>query len=439
MNRTPPHRHRPGNRWIRWLRSAAGLLVVAGLAACGTSSSPEQPSAAAEPSLVTTLYVAFGVDRAELQDPKLQREFRRLGDELEASFQKLHPGVHLEQMAFEEDDMVAEIRRRTRAGLGPDLILVQGGTAERLYSQGLIRPLPFSSPTSSQLRPELIPYVKATPRQLFALPVSLQPQLACFDRRRIASPPATLQELLAESSRGKRFGLSLSTADGAWTMGSLGALESIHLALAGAPLAAEQTARISTWLGWLRTADLQQRITLVNDRNQLLAGLRSGELDWIPCQSNDVNALRLDLGQHLGLAPLPAGPAGPPTPISSVQVAALGRNSSGRQREAAEAMLSFLLSARIQRMLTIRNQAQLPASAKVSLPVASSANLAALLTAQDQAEAAQELTNSLIALRGKQKGPNRILSQFLYGSLDASEAAETLIQALRPDPVGRPR
>lgn len=421
------------------MRIPAILLLVAAVAACRTNAPLEGQDASPKRPLDTTLYVAFGLDRAELQDPKLQREFRRLGDELEASFQELHPGVRLEQMAFAEDDMAAEIQRRSRSGLGPDVILVQGDTAETLYRQGLIRPLPFPNPTSNQLRPELIPYVKATARQLFALPVSLQPQLACFDRRRIASPPATLQELLAESSRGKRFGLSLSTADGAWTMGSLGALESIQLALAGAPLSAEQTARISTWLGWLHTADLQQRITLVNDRKELLAALRSAELDWIPCQSHDVNVLRLDLGKHLGLAPLPAGPAGPATPISSVRVAALGQNSSGRQREAAEAMLPFLLSARIQRTLTIRNQAQLPASAKVSLPVASSANLAALLAAQDQAEAAQELTNGLIALRGKQKGLNRILSQFLYGSLDPSEAAETLIQALRPDPVGRPR
>ncbi len=416
------------------------LLVVPGLAACRTTSSPEQPTSTAPGQpLATTLYIAFGVDRAELQDPKLQREFRRLGDELEASFQELHPGVHLEQMAFAEDHIVAEIQRRTRAGLGPDLILVQGGTAERLYSQGLIRPLPFPSPTSSQLRPELIPYVKATPSQLFALPVSLQPHLACFDRRRIATPPATLQELLAESSRGKRFGLSLSTADGAWTMGSLGALESIRLALTGAPLSVEQTGRISTWLGWLRTADRQERITLVNDRKQLLAGLRSGELDWIPCKSYEVNGLRLDLGKDLGLAPLPAGPAGPPTPISSVRVAALGMNSSGRQRQGAEAMLPFLLSARIQRTLTIRNQAQLPASAKVSLPVASSANLAALLTAQEQADAAHELTDSLIAIRGKRQDLNGILAKLLYGSLDASQAAEDLVQALRSDPGSRPR
>ncbi len=96
------------------------LLLAFGLAACRTTSSPEQPTSTAPGQpLATTLYIAFGVDRAELQDPKLQREFRRLGDELEASFQELHPGVRLEQMAFEEDHIVAEIKRRTRAGLGP--------------------------------------------------------------------------------------------------------------------------------------------------------------------------------------------------------------------------------------------------------------------------------------------------------------------------------
>lgn len=101
--------------------------------------------------------------------------------------------------------------------------------------------------------------------------------------------------------------------------------------------------------------------------------------------------------------------------------------------------MPFLLSARIQRTLTIRNQAQLPASAKVSLPVASSANLAALLTAQEQADAAHELTDSLIAIRGKRQDLNGILAKLLYGSLDASQAAEDLVQALRSDPGSRPR
>ncbi len=95
--------------------------------------------------------------------------------------------------------------------------------------------------------------MQAAPRQWFAVPVGLQPQLACFDRAGAASPPATLTALLEESSRGQTFGLNLDTINGTWTLGSLGALEAFRLALKRRAAAPRADRPDQTWLGWLRT------------------------------------------------------------------------------------------------------------------------------------------------------------------------------------------
>ncbi|QNI71935.1 extracellular solute-binding protein [Cyanobium sp. NS01] len=385
------------------------------------------------PSRGTILYIAVGLETVPDLATELERQkqMRTQLRQLQTSFRDVQPGVHLELMVFNNERFVREIERRTRSGLAPDLMLVDGITAERLYERQLTTPISDPNPARGLLKPEVIPYVQAGPRQWFAVPVGLQPQLACFDRSRLPQSPGTMTALLEASSRGHTFGLDLDIINLTWTLGSLGALRSIAQVRSGAPVDPEQIGPIQTWLGWLRNADLQQRITLVGSQGELVEGLRMGRFDWIPCHSRDASQLRLSLGAKLGLAPLPSGPGGQATPISIVRVWAFGRNSSPNQHKAAQALVRFSLNPPVQRAFTIRTQGLLPVSRAATLPTASSANLAALIAAQAEASAAQELTESLIALRTERKPLNRILTRFRYGELNPPEAARALIAAMR--------
>jgi ABC-type glycerol-3-phosphate transport system substrate-binding protein len=377
------------------------------------------------------VYVAVEVSSGTAIDRDLRRRGQERIDALRRIYARIYPGVRLEALFFPEHQLVREVRGRSRSGLGPDILLVFQNTANVLQARGLTQPIPFPSPLSDALDPALLESVRLGPDRLFALPQALQPQLACFDRTRLQRSPASLGELLRASSEGERFGLPTDLKDLSWTLGALGALDDVAALLEGQPVTAERRAAINGWLLWLRTADLQQRITLVESQRELLDGLRDGTFDWISCRSDEVNSLRDSMGERLGLAPLPGGPAGPATPISRLRVIAFGRNSSANQRRAAEAMVAFVMNPQMQRTLILRNREQLPVHPDVPVPVASSADLRALVNAQRQAETVEEqAVLSRARPPGFERRVNRILTRFHLGDLDVPATADALIRAL---------
>jgi hypothetical protein len=305
-----------------------------------------------------------------------------------------------------------------------------------LERQGLSRSLPHPHALSRNLRPELIPAVTgaSSPPQLLALPVGLEPQLACYDRRRLNAPPRTVDQLLEASSAGKRFGLNLKMVNLAWSLGAAGSLPSVVAIQRGEAVTPERRQAIRHWLLWLREAAMQQHISLERTTQTLVEELRQGRLDWITCRSQDVGRLREQLGEHLGLATMPDGNDHAASPLSTLRVWALGRNSSDQQRRAAEELVKFTLNPPIQRAFTLHTHGMLPVTKNTPLPLDSSANLAALRGAQHQADAAAGLSAALVALRGRESQMDRILTAFHYGHLGLDEATTTLINTLRPHP-----
>ncbi|MCP9928245.1 ABC transporter substrate-binding protein [Cyanobium sp. CH-040] len=417
----------------RWLRAAALVLGLAPLVAgCGLGP---QPLPGLTPRTSTILYVAIGVGDATRIDSTLRSALGEKLEALEKLYADLRPGVKLELLIFEEERLLAEVRRRTRSGLAPDLILAEGSIAQQLHQEGLTRTVPFPNPSSDQLSPSLIPFAQVDARHLFAVPVGYAPQLACFDRRRMAQPPATMQALLTASSEGQSFGFKLDLGDLAWTLGSLGALESFTAIRAGSPATEEHVSRIRQWLLWLQTANLQQRITLAGPDANLGDGLLDGTYAWITCRSSDQTYLHAQLGDDLGLAPLPAGSQGQPSPVSVLLMWAYGRNSSPVQRQAAEELVRFSLNPPVQRAMTLRGRTLLPVSREAPLPVASSTRLAALVTAQQQAQDARARISQLLVMRNREEDFNRILIAFHYGNLGVDEATDALVRLLQsPSP-----
>jgi hypothetical protein len=377
------------------------------------------------------VFIGVEISRDTPIDADLQKVVRTRLGALQEAFQHLHPAVRLEVLVLPEERLLGEVRRRSRSGLAPDLLLLNGDTANRLHRQGLTEPWDLPSPETDQLDPRVIARVRVSPEEVFALPQSLQPQLACFDRARLQRSPATLDELLAASSQGQRFGLPMDLLNLAWTLGALGALDSMAEVLADEPVTPLTRSRIAGWLLWLRSADLQQRITLTLSQRELIRRFQAGEIDWIACRSSDIDRLRDTLGNRLGLAPLPDGPAGPASPISRLRVLALGLNSSPAQRRAAQALTSFAVNPQMQRALTLHTRELLPVNRNVPVPVSSSRDLAALVAAQRQSEASPALEALTQPGARFERQANRILTRFHYGELDTTAAADALIEALR--------
>lgn len=412
-------------------RQALALPLLLLLGSCASPSAGLEPG---ERPMRTTLFFAVGVNNDETISSDQQQELEDRIRKLEQGFRVLHPHVRLQLQLFREDQLVEELQRRNHSGLAPDLLLVNGGTARQLIDLRLTRPVRFPEAVTDALDPGALRRVRFGEQDLIGLPVLLQPELACFDRKRLPRSPTTLTELLAASAGGARIGLPIDAFNLAWTFGAFGALGNIAAISKGGPVTAADRQAIRRWLTWLKTADLQQRVSFVASQGQLTHELATGQMDWISCRSTHLPRLKKALGPRLGVAPLPGGPGGAASPISRQRLMVFGVNSSPEQRRAAEAMARFTLNPLMQRTFTLRSHAVLPVNRHVVTPTASSAVLAALVQAHQQSSSADQLSVLVRANDPIQQELDRILLRFLYGELDTTAAANAVIESLRRQP-----
>jgi hypothetical protein len=260
--------------------------------------------------------------------------------------------------------------------------------------------------------------------------------LACFDRRRLAQAPTSLDQLLAVAASGKPIGLAVEPSSLWWTAGALGAQGALAPIFTGNPRAvssseASDRSALETWLLWLRQTTLQSRVDLASGPQDLTVGLESGRLAWIPCYSLTLRRLERTMGDHLGVAPLPSGPGGLPTPLSTLRIWSLGVDSSPRQRRLALSLMELSLNPLVQRQLTLGTKMVLPANRFVPIPVASSGKLAAIEQAQRQfIQTSNLLVTPYSADRVQQVLPTieAVLSQVLVGVMTPRQGSEALMR-----------
>ena len=359
-------------------------------------------------------------------------------DPLLREFQRLHPDAQLQFSVVPEVDLEATLRRDRSRGLGPDLLVLRAPVANALLEQGLVERFndqPAWRRTQTLLDSSAVHRVTTAPG-VSGLPVYSVLTLACFDRQVVPQPPASLAELLALAASGRPVGVAVDSIGIWWSAGALGAQDAMAPILTGNPQdppvtpSANRTALLR-WLTWLRLLSLQSRVDIGSGPRELIDGLASGRLSWIPCHSPALGHLERSMGKRLGVAPLPGGPAGPPTPYTTIMVMALGSDSSPRQRRLALELAELSLDPLVQRKLTLESQMVLPANRYVPVPVASSGRLAALEQAQRQFNGRSRLlTTSYSADRERQKEPvvEDLLWKVMLGVVTPQQGVEALMR-----------
>ncbi len=131
----------------------------------------------------------------------LQEEMQQAQTVVDA-FRQLHPHVAIETNLYRESAFVEEVRRRQAAGLGPDLMLVAGSTAHNLLEAGLARAIELPPAVRNQVDRDSLQRLETPSHGLAGLPVLRRPQLACFNRSRMATSPATTDELISQARSG---------------------------------------------------------------------------------------------------------------------------------------------------------------------------------------------------------------------------------------------
>lgn len=401
-------------------RSALTAALIAALA----------PVLGCSPGPGAVIYGYVGIDNDQANSSRSTQALRRQITRLKDGFRRLHPGTELQLVFFPEDRLAEELVRRERSGLGPDLVLSNGDTARQLAKRGLTRAVPIPAEVQRRLSLPLLEEFRSRDGRLTALPVVIEPQLACFNRSRLPAAPRSTDELLALSARGVQVGLAIAPVSLFWTGGSLGASDALAAAAAGTPLSAAQRQTVVGWMEWLLNASLQQRLTFYANDGQLVEELRENRADWIPCRSSDLQDLREALGNRLGVSVLPEGPRHQASPVNRLMVWSFGNNSTPRQRLTAEAFARFSINPLVQRNITVGTQATLPVNRFVQVPVQSSEVLQVLVAAAEQAANSRTMAALVRGRPGILEQTRNTLSQLVFGELTPEQAATQLIAIL---------
>ncbi|MEY2644840.1 MAG: hypothetical protein RLZZ611_1489 [Cyanobacteriota bacterium] len=419
---TPADRRSPDQR-RRWML----LAGLAGLALSGCSSGASLPT----PSVV---YLAIGANADQTVDTNLREDYQGRLALMQAGFQQLHPGTTFQLGIYPDRQMQAAIQRRSHAGLAPDLLIISGDLALQLLEAGLVDPFPADAALQNQFDPDVLNRLRSPDGRLAGLPLLVQTQLACFDRRRLPEAPRTLAELLEVSAAGQAIGLAVDPVNLLWSAGSLGAIPALEQLARRRPLSPEQEQSLEQWLAWLQNASDQQRVTFFGSQQTTDAEFMAGRLAWIPCRSTMLPQMRRRLGEALAVAPLPDGPDHRASPVNRLRVMALGRNSSGAGRQRAVAFSRFGANPLTQRALTLGSHTVLPANRFVAVPVQSSQVLRSMQEAADQGLQANELIALLHSDRNRPARLRNLLIQLVYGELSARAARQKLVQILAATP-----
>jgi arabinogalactan oligomer / maltooligosaccharide transport system substrate-binding protein len=383
------------------------------------------------PNVVT---VAIGTNKDEIINSELRDDFQDRVMGVQARFRQIHPDTRFQFGLYPEDRMVEVMRQRSRSGLAPDLLLVNGDTALRLLQAGLVDPFPARKDQLAFFNEEELQRLRSPDGRLAGLPVLVQTQLSCFNRQRLPEPPSTLQELLNASANGHPIGLSMDLYFMVWIVGSTGALPAFERAVLGQPLNSDERQALAGWLAWLQNASNQQRVSFLPDQPTAEAEFKAGRLDWIPCRSTALPKLRQVMGPALGVAPLPDGEGHQASPINRLRVLALGRSSSGAGRRRALAFSGYIINPLTQRTLTLGSQTVLPANRFVTVPVRSSQVLAAMVTAANQGLQANTLVALVHTNDPRIQLVQNLLTQLVFGETTPSGGATKLIRILQSTP-----
>ena len=400
------------------------LLAAAALTLAGCSSRVQVP---------TPLHLALVTNADQRLDNDLREDFQSRLKLVERGLLRIHPEAIVQVAIYPGDQLLGPIQRRSRAGLEPDLLFVNGDTALTLLRDGLVDPYPVSPELLQSFEPSMLERVRDPQGRLAGLPVLVQSQVACFNRRQVHEPPRNLKDLLQLSASGKPVGLSVEPVELVWSAGSLGAIPALIQTLKGQPLSQANQQALVRWLTWLQQAGGQQRVMFFANQQEAIAAFLAGQVAWIPCSSINLGMIRRHLGTNLGVAPLPDGPGEQPAaPFNRVRVIALGRHSSGNARRLALAFTRFSANPLSQRTMTMGSLTVLPANRFVNLPLQSSQQLQAMHTALDQGRQTNALAALIHSNDSRLPQVQTLFTRLVFAEASPAATAEALVRQLQP-------
>ncbi len=377
-------------------------------------------------------------------DPRLNgteelHQNRRRALTLIDEFRQVNPGVNIHLRHLPSDVFLSSTAFRNSRGLGPDLMVTRVITALRLHEQDLSESVQLDPARLREIQPRFLDDFR-TEEGLLAVPVLAQPEVACFNRRRVPVPPRTLDDLIDLSARGMRSGLPLRLLDLFWTSNGTSSENALVRVVEEPPTAdgrlaisPEDRRALRRWFQWLDNANLQQNVEFSEDGVALVDRLEAGQLDWISCNSVWLEQLSTSLGPDLGVSELPGQRGRPAQGLTRLSVWSFGRHSTPRQRQIARDFVLFSLSKLTQRRLMLAAPGNLPVNREVRIPTKSSGTFAALAASLENARLPSFRNPDRIEAR--LSWIQTLLERMIVGGIDPEQAIR-MLEAGPPRPDG---
>jgi maltose-binding protein MalE len=145
---------------------------------------------------------------------------------------------------------------------------------------------------------------------LYGLPLALQVDALYYNRQLVTTPAQSLDDLRAQSMAGIPILLDTRFEKAFWGIRAFG----------GQPFAADGAALLdqggmADWLLWLRESRDTYGMHLSNDGDETLRRFVAGQSAYYVAGVDELATLQGALGESLGIALLPSGPAGPAQPL----------------------------------------------------------------------------------------------------------------------------
>ncbi len=338
----------------RWL----AIVIIALLSsACGSGTPAPTPTATGS-AIETPLPVATGTPSpTPTLTPDLESGRIVLwhswaeadGDALAAilgAFQTAHPNLVVDTLFVAYNDLPQSYADAVLAGNGPDLVLAPNLWLGELVDAGVVQPLDdlVAAETLAQIWPAALDNLRWAGK-LYGLPTNFE-VVALFYNRGLIAPaavPTTMNDLLARAQQNDRQGIGLyaSLYHLYWGLPAYGA----QLLDEQGRVVLDRNEGAAGYLQWLEDVAQLPGDFVDQDYGMLVDRFKKGEYALFVDGPWSVAEFQGALGDQLGVAPLPAGPAGPAQPWLTADGLFLNPSSKPEQQQRALLFARHLTSA----------------------------------------------------------------------------------------------
>lgn len=327
---------------IKKFWSLLTVLILAALvmSACATATT-QAPVTTTEPTAVPTAVPVTEVTFWHAYGTGSQEEVALTNVLKQAAIDMPQYKITVLQVPF--NDIFNKYRTDVAAGGGPDMFVAPNDSLGDDARAGLIADITdLALNKLGDYAPLSIEGMKVEDK-LYGIPESLKAVVFWYDKTKIATPPATTDELQKMMEDGTPIGISFGCYHSWGFFGAFGG----QIFDSNWKVIADQGTGVSDAMAYLNGL---YQIALTNGWPKTdsdgLAPFTEGKIYAITNGNWAMGDYQKALGDNLGVAPLPAGPKGPATPLLGVDGYYINPNSQAK--EAAIEVALYLTGAKAE-------------------------------------------------------------------------------------------